>query len=37
MKVAMSAANKVNVHVEDMGFGELYESSGMFWDEVIPV
>lgn len=37
MKVVMTAADKVNVHIEDMGFGELYEASGMFWDEVIPV
>ncbi|WP_029320865.1 DUF5716 family protein [Butyrivibrio sp. AE3004] len=37
MKVSMSAADKVNIHIEDMGFGELFESSGMFFDEEISV
>ncbi|WP_026529084.1 DUF5716 family protein [Butyrivibrio sp. VCD2006] len=37
LKAAMRAADKVNVHIEDMGFGELFENSGLSWDEEISV
>ncbi|WP_026509658.1 MULTISPECIES: DUF5716 family protein [unclassified Butyrivibrio] len=37
MKISMSSANKVNVHIEDMGFGELFEASDMYYDEEISV
>ena len=37
MKVAMRAADKVSVRIEDMGFGELFENSGLSWNEEISV
>ena len=37
MKVSMRAANKVVIHIEDMGFGELFENSGLSWNEEISV
>jgi len=32
MKLTMSNVNTVKIHVEDMGFGELFPSTGMVWE-----
>ncbi|MCR5656521.1 MAG: hypothetical protein K6G06_03565 [Butyrivibrio sp.] len=37
MKILMQSANKVIINLEDMGFGELFESSGLNWTEEISV
>ena len=31
----MSSVNKVNVRVQDMGFGELFPATGKIWEQVI--
>lgn len=35
LSMSMSDINTVNVHLEDLGFGELFPSSGMKWDLTI--
>lgn len=35
LQMSMLNVNTVKVHVEDLGFGDIYPSSGMTWDEVI--
>ena len=37
LKMSMSDVNTVNIHIEDLGFGELFEPSGKEWDFVIEV
>ena len=37
LKMSMSDVNTVNIHIEDLGFGELFEPSGREWDFVIEV
>ncbi len=37
MKVSMTSAERIVIHIEDMGFGELYESSGLSWTEEVKV
>ena len=35
LEMTMTDVNTVKLHVEDLGFGELFPSSGMVWDEEI--
>ena len=35
ISVSMSSVNEVDVKVQDMGFGELFPSSGKVWEQTI--
>ena len=37
LSMSMSDVRSVNIHIEDLGFGEMFPSSGMEWDYTLEV
>lgn len=37
MRVRFSSGNKVRIQIEDMGFGEIFPSSGMKWEKEVEI